>query len=244
MAAPRLQELVQTEYELKQQHLAIVHCEKFAALVPESPIPWQISASIFHQAQRLQQAMDAYRQALSRDPDRQEKMRISYQIVLLTLHMGDISGARQQLDQLLKLAAGPPPPNDSDVASIGVLEAQVLYRESAVSAALEALDRVLSKWPESAGGRLLRGSIYLEQGKAEEALVDLTGAVEAFPFESQSTLPSWAGVSCSSATGKSAIPSAYQPALNAASDENLRTAGRILDPSGKSGIGAAIGGIE
>lgn len=186
----RLKDLVDTEYEAVEEKLALEHCEKFSQLVPESPVPWLISASILHMNSESLRALDAYRKAFACELPPKERLRISYQIVTLTLNAGDLPGARQQLGQLLKLeqslrSSDKELVSEADEQAFQVLQASLLYREQSIPESLLALNKLLVKWPDSLGGRLLRGDIYLEQGRFEEAAEDLKHAVELNPFETR-----------------------------------------------------------
>ena len=182
---PRLEELVATEFELVEEKQALEHCEKFAQLAPESPIPWLISASIYHLNAQPLRALEAYRKAFARQPAPKEMLRISFQIVTLELHTGEIPAARKQLDYLLKLAEDTSLLSDGDAEGFQVLEATVLYREQAAAAALQLLDQFLAKSPNSLSALLLRGTIYLDQRKFDEAVNDLNDVVRLNPFESK-----------------------------------------------------------
>jgi tetratricopeptide (TPR) repeat protein len=172
-----LRMLISLEYEMENYSLVLDCCQELAQLVPGDSFPWLVSAGIYHENEHVPEALDAYRQALQRNPPAREVSRLRYQIADLSLFTGDLSAARKEVDLLLANREASP--------AVPLLHARLLRNEGKPQEALIAINRILTPNHDLASALRLRGEIYLDEGQFERAAEDLLQVVHAHPFDYQ-----------------------------------------------------------
>ena len=170
-----LRMLVSLEYELEEYDSVVIDCQELAQLAPDDPMPWLVSAGIYHENEQVSEALNAYRQALQRDLPAVEVSRVRYHIADLSLFIGDLDAARLAVDQLL--AESPPS------LAAPLLHARLLRNEGEPQEALIVVNRILSTDRNSPNALMLRGEIYLDEAQFAQAAVDLENVVRSHPFD-------------------------------------------------------------
>ena len=168
-----LHTMIDVKYQLGADREALPLCREMSKLAPHDPYPWLVSAQIFHHAEKIDLAVEAYQEVLQRDPDERDARRARFQIADLAIYAGDLDTARHQLDQLSGEL-----PNAPDV---GVLRAKLLHREGKSDASLRVLDRVLASNPNVLSALLERGVLHFELENFAEAMGDLKQVVTLAP---------------------------------------------------------------
>ncbi|MCY2996452.1 MAG: tetratricopeptide repeat protein [Planctomycetota bacterium] len=167
--------LISLTYEKVDDKSVLQYCRELATLVPDDPEPWLVSAGIYHEREQVAAALDAYRQALRRNPPAKEVRRVRYQIAERSLHMGDLAAARKELD--LVLADVPAAPEYQ------LLNAKLLRQEGKGSEAAAEVDSLLAKDPKLLDALKLRGEIDFDGGQFDRAVEDLSRVLKAKPFD-------------------------------------------------------------
>jgi predicted Zn-dependent protease len=158
---------VKRQLEANQEALTLSH--KMSRLAPSDPYPWLASAQIYQQAEKIDLAIEAYREALVRDPEDRDAQNARFQMADLAIYAGDLVTARQQLDQLLREVPEAP--------SVKVLHAKLLHREGDSAAGVQILSDVLASKPGMVSALLERGALFLEVEEAAAAVRDLDQVV-------------------------------------------------------------------
>lgn len=167
--------LISLMYEKVDDKAVLEYCRELATLVPDDPEPWLVSAGIYHEREQVAAALEAYRQALRRNPPAKEVCRVRYQIAERSLHIGDLAAARKELDLLL--AEMP------SVAEHQLLNARLLRQEGRGAEAEALVDSILAKDPQRLDALKLRSEIYSDGGQFDRAVADLSQVLRAEPFD-------------------------------------------------------------
>jgi Flp pilus assembly protein TadD len=168
--AQLLHTMIDVKFQLGDNQEALRLCHELSELAPHDPYPLLLSAQIYHRAEKIDLAMEAYRETLQRDPDARGAR---IQLADLAIYAGDLDTARHQLDRL----AG----ELSDSPDVGVLLAKLLHREGKPDACLRVLDRVLAAKPNTLPALLERGVLHLERENFADAIGDLKQVVTLAP---------------------------------------------------------------
>ncbi len=168
-----LRTMIGVKYFRRADQEALSLCREMSTLAPRDLFPWFMSAQIYHDAEKIDLAIEAYREALQRDPSAGDARHIRFQIADLAIYAGDLDAAGQQLDQLATEL-----PHDPDV---GVLRARLLHRQGEVDASLRLLDEVLATKPDLVSALVERGVLHFERENFTDAVRDLKQAVTLAP---------------------------------------------------------------
>lgn len=168
---------ISQQWELEDFSAVLIACEELSKLAPSDPMPWLVSAGIYHENERVAEALNAYQQALRRDPPATEIDRVRYHIADLSLFIGDLPTARQFIDQLL--ASNP------KSLEFALIHARLLRQESKPKEQLAVINQILSEDPDHHSAMMMRGENYMDSGLYSKALNDFSGAVYSNPFDYQ-----------------------------------------------------------
>lgn len=166
--------LMRVQYDLGKMGAVLSLCKELTQLAPEDPEPWLVSAGIHHSAEQLGSALRDYQEAISRSPPASEALRVRLQIAEVSLHLGDLVTAGQQIQILRALAPGEPP--------VGVVYAKLLRRQGEIAKAKAVVSEVIAKAPQFANALLLRAEIRNDEGELRAAEADLLAVLQLDPF--------------------------------------------------------------
>ena len=160
-----LRAMIDVKYQSGFDQQALPLCNEMSKLTPDDPFPWLVSAKIYHHAEKIDLAIDAYREALRRDLDERDERQARFQIADMSIYVGDLDTAGQQLDHLAAELPGDP--------DVGLLRAKLLHRKGSFEASLQVLDAVLAARPDMVPALLERGVLHLERENLTQAARDL-----------------------------------------------------------------------
>ncbi|HRX79519.1 MAG TPA: tetratricopeptide repeat protein, partial [Pirellulaceae bacterium] len=168
-----LRTMISVKHQLEANQDALALCDEMSRRTPGDPYPWLVSATIYQEAEKIDFAIRAYREALRRSPDKRDAQNARFQVADLAIYAGDLPTARQQLDLLLTEPPAAP--------SVLVLYAKLLHREGDLAAGVKILSGVLASNPDMVPALLERGTLYLELEKPAEAVRDFDQVVTLDP---------------------------------------------------------------
>ncbi len=158
-------------YDLGTTERAVKHLRIVAEQAPDDPRPHRLMGLIFKDMESFEKAIPAYQEALRLDsqlPDRQD--------VLLELAQCLAADRRyQEMDDVLKQC--------DPSSAVRTLQADSLFNQGDLEAALDILAAVLAAEPENLEALLLKGSVELASADASAAKDTFQRAVEAGPFD-------------------------------------------------------------
>ncbi len=130
-----LRTLISLNQRYDRQEAVLSDCARLAELVPEDPAPWLVSARIHDANRNVPEALASFHKALERNISPAELNEVRNDLAELYLHEGNLSGAREQLEQLRKARD----PTESD----RLKWAYLLRHEGEFEAALNEIEKVL-----------------------------------------------------------------------------------------------------
>jgi len=166
-----LRPLVSVKYRLKKFDDLLKLTRQWSEASPGNPQPWEITAQTCKEMMRMQEAIDAYREAIQRTTDREQILRFRGDLLNLLIDAGDVEGARAEMDILLAA----PPVTDK----LRTRHAHLLRLEGDSPAALREIEEVLKTSPDSIAALMLHGILLLDEGQVEPAAADLERVVRA-----------------------------------------------------------------
>lgn len=161
------------EFDSGRREQVLDHCRELAALAPDDPRLWMVTASVYEGRGDWPSVVESYRQVLSRTEG--EKLLERQVMVGFLLNAGLTEEARREFDSLRKDAP-------EFVEQDPLLEAKLLYREGMGAKALPAVARALARKPDDAEAMFLRGRIEFERGALDPAIKALGRTVEVEPL--------------------------------------------------------------
>ncbi len=172
-----LRSLIELDYEREEYKSVLDYCQELAKMAPGDSMPWLVSAGIHHENEHVTKALYDYRQALKRDLPGSEITRVRYHIADLSLFIGDLTAARQEVNLLLAAQA--------TSLDVSLLNARLLRNEGKLQQALDVVNKILRKHRNQSRALLLRGEVQLDMNEFAEAAIDLEQVVRADPFNYQ-----------------------------------------------------------
>jgi len=172
-----LRMLISLQWDLEEFGSVLMACEELTKLAPQDSMPWLVSAGIYHENERVTEALNAYRQALRRDIPAAEIDRVHYQIADLSLFTGDLATARQFVDLLIKA--------EPKSLEFSLIQARLLRQEGKPKEQLAVIQQILKEHPNHATTLMMRGENYLDSGLDREALEDFEIVVQSNPYDYQ-----------------------------------------------------------
>ena len=160
-------------YDQGQLDAALVHAEKVAQLDPNDAKPHRLMGVIYRDLAQYEPAEQAYRESLRRGPSARARLEVVQELAALLAQRGRHADALALLDaeftsELPPWAAG--------------TRAECLRAVGRGREAKELLDKTIAVQPAAALYRL-RGQLYLDEGKAAEAIPALESAVALAPAD-------------------------------------------------------------
>ncbi|HBJ38518.1 MAG TPA: hypothetical protein DDZ51_27940 [Planctomycetaceae bacterium] len=177
MQEEALRKLISLQWELEDFSSVLSACEELSKLAPTDTMPWLVSAGIYHENEKVAEALNAYHQALRLNPPKTEIARVRYQIAELSLFTGDLKTARQMVDPILV--------TDPDSLDFALIHARLLRQEGKPQEQLAVVNRILMKQPNHNLALMMRGENYLDSGFYQKALDDFAKVVQSNPFDYQ-----------------------------------------------------------
>lgn len=153
-------------------------CADYARLAPDDAFPWLISASLYHERNILNLASESYREALKRQLSPEDAFRSRFQLIQLSMALGDLSRAREHCDALLATSLSPESRQD-----VTLLHADLLRREGKPTESLTRLNALLEAKPEWTKALALRGQCKYDLKDFPGAVKDLSDAVRRDDFD-------------------------------------------------------------
>lgn len=172
-----LRSLIELDYEREEYKSVLDYCQELGKLAPGDSMPWLVSAGIHHENEHVTEALHDYRQALKCELPSSEITRVRHHIADLSLFIGDLTAAREEVNLLLAAPA--------ISLDVSLLNARLLRNEGKLQQALDVVNKILRKNRNLARARLLRGEVQLDMNDFAEAAIDLEQVVHADPFNYQ-----------------------------------------------------------
>jgi len=172
-----LRMLISLQWDLEDFSAVLLACEELTKLAPQDSMPWLVSAGIYHENERVTEALNAYRQALRRDIPAAEVARVHYQIADLSLFTGDLATARQFVDLLINA--------EPKSLEFSLLHARLLRQEDKPKEQLAVIQQILKEHPKDATTLMMRGENFLDSGLDRDALKDFEIVVQSNPYNYQ-----------------------------------------------------------
>ena len=158
--------LAASYYDLGVIGEAVRYLERTAELDPSDPRPHRLLGLIHKDFSRFNEAIPFYQESLRRKSDQPDADKIRQELASCQVEHRRYSDA---LETLAKC---------SDLPQFEVLRAECYHAQGNVADAKAALDRALKVKSDNLDGLLLRGTMLLEEGHAQEAIEALQRAVK------------------------------------------------------------------
>ncbi|MDB5388557.1 MAG: hypothetical protein JWM11_4203 [Planctomycetaceae bacterium] len=156
-------------------------CRDYARLESADPFPWLVSASLYHERGIPNLAAEAYRGALKCQLPPEELFRVRFQLIQLSMLLGDLLQARENCTALLAESQ-----SSASLRNVNALNAELLLREGKSAEAREQFDKLLEANPEWTKVLALRGKCRFELNDLPGAIRDLSQAAQQNDFDQQS----------------------------------------------------------
>ena len=157
-----------------RQEVVLSDCTRLAELVPEDSAPWLVSARIHDANRNVPEALAFFHKALERNLSPAELNEVRNDLAELYLHEGNLSAAREQLEQLRKARD----PTESD----RLKWAYLLRHEGEFEAALNEIEKVLERNSNHVAALELQGTLQLDCNRPDEAVRQLERVIALQPF--------------------------------------------------------------
>jgi tetratricopeptide (TPR) repeat protein len=193
-------------YDIGSIDPAIHHLRETARLAPLDPRPHRLLGLIHYDYERYDDAIGFYEESLRRAPDQPGRDEVFLELAACQAKVLRHADALATLDRIGGSAATEPgsiagsalkAAGATDAAQEGtgttgtaawataadVLRAECFVALGRIDAARGLVDAVLDRSPDDLGGRVLEGTILLEDGRAAEAADSLERAVRGHPHD-------------------------------------------------------------
>ena len=178
-AGPSAQEWTHLNSVYEDQILKL--CQDYAHLSPDDAYPWLVSASLYHERNVPNLAIEAYRESLKRHPPPEEVNRIRFHLIRLSMLLGDLRTAREHCDALHASTL-----DKMSQQLLPILLADLLQREGKPAESLDVLDKLQDANSSLTVVRALRGKGRYELKDYPGAINELTNVVRLDDFDQQS----------------------------------------------------------
>ncbi|MEI8381347.1 MAG: tetratricopeptide repeat protein [Planctomycetota bacterium] len=169
-----LRMLISLNQRYDRQEAVLSESARLAELVPEDPAPWLVSARIHDANRNVPEALASFHKALERNISPAELNEVRNDLAELYLHEGNLSAAREQLEQLRKARD----PTESD----RLKWAYLLRHEGEFEAALNEIEKVLELNSNHVAALELQGTLQLDCNRPDEAVRQLERVIALQPF--------------------------------------------------------------
>lgn len=149
----------------------LADCRKLQVLAAAEPLAWRIEVSLHQSRREVRAGIEACHRALQAPLDAQSSREIRTELAGMLIDSGELAEARRELDRLLDAHAPP---------GLVLKNAYLLRLEDKPHKALEAVEQAIRLDPSPAA-RMLRGILYFDLGRYQEAAADLAAVVNAEP---------------------------------------------------------------
>ncbi|HVW03149.1 MAG TPA: hypothetical protein VHB77_22500 [Planctomycetaceae bacterium] len=147
-----------------ESELAIAAARKLTELDPNRAKSWATLSQALGFAERPQEALEAAREGLRRQPSPELERSLKYQIAQLLISEKEFAAADRQLQELRK--------TEGDSPALIRTEVELYRRDGRSAQALELLNRVFPQIATQTTSYLQRGQIFLELKRYDEAARD------------------------------------------------------------------------
>ena len=194
-------------YDIGAMNDALDHLAEVAELDPKDHRTWYMRGTILSDFERHPEAVQAFKEALSRVPDGPEKANVRIDLAASLLA---IRTPQEALDQLNEI--------ESETIQVLELKAECFYSLGNAEGALELLEHFSSR-QLSSSAMLLKARILRDRGDLEDSIQLLEKAANQFPFEFE--IRSFL-MSAYSAAGREELAKLELEAMNRLRDNRLR----------------------
>ena len=171
-----LKALVSLEQATAQHDKLLGHCRQLQSLAPADAWAWRVEVQLHRFRKELRPAIDACRRALRSNIDEPDVRELRGELAGLLMESGELTEARSEMDRLLAIAGAP--------ADLKIKNAYLLRLEGKSQEALAAIEQVFDRAPSTAA-RMLRGILYFDAGRCQDAADDLERVIAEQPLNKE-----------------------------------------------------------